>query len=255
MMKLIVALLLNAPLALGSTTKQRILPESILDRGPYFHRLAVMTFGAIRLHGAVDLRTRKDCISLLRATETRMGRELTKEEVARLIPSVLDGLKVKPTPPVAAEDEMHEGVIAATQILMLDDSKYIGSIKPGDEVISYDVNTKKLIANKVVGFRGGIAPSTLSILHHRVPLEPPLTVGSKQKLFSPRASAFLPYGALSKWDELLFVTEYIFPLACGTSSANREETPVYQLELESEPHNFFAEGVLVQSYIAPRGRE
>jgi hypothetical protein len=235
-------LLLAAPLAFGSTYFDGL--DQIFEaQENQLKRLARIWVTIDNFDPQLaDSIAQKNCMSLLMATEARMGRELTTEEIMRLLPRILAAISNPP------------GVVSDTEVVTAEGHTKIAHLKPGDEIISYDANTGELVANKVIEVHHEVAKDIKLLQQGFKYFLPELRISPTQKFFRPADSTFSTLAAMKKGTFLLQIDSVGSPkrtwnLQRGSLSKSFKEAPVLQLELAGEPHNFFAAHVLVQSYV------
>ncbi len=270
-MKLLVVLLLNAPVALGALfvagtafAQDFDPPEQSEAKAPPFHPFPRRYFEP----GSepADRKIRLGCNDLLRATEKRMGRALTDEEVKRLLPTVLAALEnsAAQTSPEPGHTQWQQGLASGTKVLTVDGELDIGLIEPGTQVISYDLSRRLIVSNEVVRIHSGISKSHVTTRLRYKGFSPPPVVSRKQRFYWTDVSTFSPLDTFGEMShlfaiELHFVDLKIpernryYHLPRGELVESPLETPVFQLELKDEPHNFFANQILVQSHIKKAG--
>ncbi len=272
-MALVVALLLNATVALGalfvagSAFAQDFDPPEQSDAK--FHALnrfgdSIYSSSAIfwDLDYINDPQTHADCFDLLWATEQRIGRNLTDREIWRLLPTILAALKetAAQNSPGPAEPQSQEGLASHTKVLTAKGPMYIALLRPGGEVLSFDVKTGDLVTNRVVRLYGGISTSLLGIRPPSInDFGPHLSVSRDQPFYWPNARYFGSLDTFRSHSLLLYrfsnspTTASLLVPRGDLDESTWGEASVFQLELEGEPHNFFANGILVQSYVKGTG--
>jgi hypothetical protein len=265
MIKLATALFVGALFIAGSAFAQDFdPPEQDGSKVTPIHRFARTISRPDGLDGRFDPRTHENCIALLMATEKRMGRELTEEEVKRLLPTIVAALEntAPQTSLERARSRLHSGVDIFTKVLTVDGPRSLAWIKRGTEVISYDVNTGALVANKFVRNHTTTSRSQLSVRPSIKQFAAFLVVNSEQQFFRPSVSAFSTLHSMTKESEILYLgakrgwrKPVPTPVPIGGAIPTKLEETFFQLELESEPHNFFAKGILLQSYVPSAGGE
>jgi hypothetical protein len=253
MMSLIVALLFNAHVALSAISHNIFDSAEIgesKDRSTYV--LARKTIGLV--HPWVDPKTLDSCIDLLVATQTRIGRELTEEEVKRLLPSIQVALKKAPTQQAGLADPTNlKGLGTQTRVLTPDGYVAAHLLKVGQEVVSYDKLKRTFVANRVIGIRDAVVIGTFNIQPGNKRLETPLTVGRGQSFFFPHWDRFASLQFMDRSNLLLFTEgttqQRLWVIPLGIISEDEQDTQILQIELEGKPHNLFADGIMVQSYV------
>ncbi len=256
----IVALLVGALFVVGSAFAQDFGASENGDlKSPYLFRISKMLFKAGFHNESVDPRTLIDCHDLLVATQRRMGRELTDEEIARLMPSILAALEKTAAQParLPPNSPFCEGLASDTRVLTPKGPIDIVLLKNGDEVLSFDKDRGRIVINKIVSLHGGIAKSILGIRPAVKGFGPHLLFSPEQPFYTPTVSVFSSLRTLHNNSELLYLELFSakqpFAVSRGGFIEHTRETPVFQLELEGEPNNFFAGGLLVQSYVPSAG--
>ncbi len=270
-MKLITALFVGALVIAGSAFAQDFdPPEQIEANAPPLHRFVRTLLWPDGLSRLLDHpQTRSECNSLLMATEQRLGRELTEEEVKRLLPTIRRAIEetLAQTSPGRATAQLQQGLATNTNVLTADGPVDIELVKPGTQIISYDLERGLTVTNKVVRLHRGKALWILGVKpivtgfgpkYVFSGADPHIVVSRELPFFMPFVSAFLPLSRIVKDRELLFFRQIYginkpIPIPSINSSNLPLETPIFQLELEGEPHNFFAAGLLVQSHIKKAG--
>ncbi len=263
-MKLITAMFFGALFVVSSAFAQEFdQPEKIAAKADALNRLGWWMYQENTLLRVLDAQIHADCFDLLWATEQRVGRHLTATEVLRLLPNILAALsgEAEQTPNMSAFNRSHEGLDFSTKILTLNVPTYIALLKPGSEVLSYDLNARALVTNKVARIHGGIPKSILIVLPglrgHLVPVR----VTENQRFYRPSGSSYRALGNAIKEGELLYLHSNsstkrpVHVPIVSLSKVTHQDSAMFQLELESEPHNFFANGILVQSYVESAGGE
>jgi hypothetical protein len=263
MMNQIAAFIVGALFVAGSAFAQDFdSPDKIAAKAAAFNRLGRDIYKHQNpLLRIADAQIHAECLDLLWATEQRVGRHLTAEEILRVLPNILAALsgEAEQTPNISAINRIQEGLDLSTKVLTLNEPTYIALLRPGSEVLSYDLNASALVTNKVVGIHGGIPKSILIVRPGLRGHLAPVMVNVNQPFYRPSAFSYRALGNAVKEGELLFLPSNSSrkkpgPVPIGSlSKVTHQDSATFQLQLDSEPHNFFANGILVQSYVEGNG--
>jgi hypothetical protein len=194
-----------------------------------------------------------DCARILESTQRKLGRELTATELERLLPKVLPAIEATADGVVL---NTLGGLSVSTAVQTPNGPKQIISLRPGDEVVSFEPTKRLFVINKVLNLYSsttrkvlGATPYTDGKFLHR------FWVDLKQTFYNPSIPGVVKLNpALDRQDLLFAETLYSIGPVLLLGGHVREldiqrDSAVFQLKLEREPHNFFADGFLVQSYV------
>ena len=130
--------------------------------------------------------------------------------------------------------------LPGTKILMADNSlKSIESVKAGDLILSYDINTKEIVRSEVK-----------KLLVHKddpsgyLSINDRLNITGHHRIFV-KEKGWLPAASL-KLDDQLLTSEKNWITVRNIRKAKGTNT-VYNLSIKEVVHNFFAEGILVHN--------
>lgn len=199
------------------------------------------------------------CERILIDSAQRLGRALTEDEIAQNVFDILqvtgESLVRLPGEPFCFTGKM--------KVLTSGGERPIESLRPGDEVLSFDLDTRQLVSNRIQF----VTQHANQLVGRLIDVPRPIDVTARHKFFVAAgglSAGFYPVEEISEMAQLLFLPRGGQPASAMVGSlagskmlrsVNRGRyitvghDTVHSLELVREPKNFFVNGVLVHNGI------
>ncbi len=200
-----------------------------------------------------------ECARILEATQGKIGRRLSQDELVGLMPRILPATAAHgSSEPVQTE---FGGFLKSVFVQTPNGPKLFTLLRPGDEVVSFDTTKFIFVTNRVHQLHLGTTGSVTGVRQLGAAKFSTLWADATQRFYDPIQSTYSIMNSAITTQNLLLANFDNQPFRfAALKRGPLQEVPtqdyaVFQIELEGEPHNFFAADFLVQSYVAPAGGE